>query len=63
MSWRLAVSQEAMDLGLEIRPRALPLSLLDQAHLRQHNAVGRRASDVGGETNEHADWTMIARTY
>ena len=42
---------------------ALPQPVPDPAHLRIHDAVSRRASDVGGKTDGHSSWVMIARVY
>jgi integrase len=41
----------------------LSLSLSDPTYVRQHDAIGWRASDVGGKPDGHKDWKMIARRY
>lgn len=38
-----------------------PLS--DMAHVRQHDADGRRVADVGRAVMGYKGWTMITRVY
>lgn len=51
MGRRRTDPENTVGLRAEEGPRALPLTLPDPAHLRIHDAVRRRASDVGGNAN------------
>ena len=43
--------EDAMDADTEALRRAIPISIPDPPHLRQHDAVRRRASNVGGQAD------------